>query len=240
MHRTVAVFLAVALLPASICFAQARRPDERQPAREPTTRAAAPTADQQLAACLHGLCRNHIELARFAQSRLQNEDAKEFAAMMVKDHEPGCKKLAQLAGPLAAGSATTTPRAEIRPLDAPRSTPPREGGRVEVDVRVGGAGGALDWVKIHRELADQCLASSKKEFESKKSGEFDKCYMTHEVVSHQQVIDKLKVLRNYASAELKKDLDGSLEMAQTHLKKAKSILETMKDDGVERTTRKPE
>jgi predicted outer membrane protein len=235
MHRIVAVLLVSALLPASVCFAQVRRPDDRQPAREPAARAAAPPSDQQLAACLHGMCRNHIELARFAQSRLQNEDAKEFAAQMVKDHEPGCKKLAQLAGPLAASAPTTPPRAETRPADAPRTTP-REG-----DVRVGGAGGALDWVKIHRELADQCLATSKREFESKKSGgEFDKCYMTHEVVTHLEAIDKMKVLRNHASAELKKDLDESIEMAMNHLKKAKSILETMKDDGVPRTSRKPE
>ena len=69
------------------------------------------------------------------------------------------------------------------------------------------------------------LSSTKEELSNKSSHEFDHCYMGQQIVAHMKVIDELKVLRNYASNDLRQKIDKELETAQHHLKMAKQIEE---------------
>jgi predicted outer membrane protein len=243
--------VATAVLSASVCFAQVQpRPPAREGAAPP--RAAVSPNDQQIAAFLSGMARNEVEISRYAQSRLKSDEAREFAEKMVHDHEPGLKKLQHAAGNLAARehSATdkegreegkeerTAPR-EGAKAPAPAAAPPAQPGGTRVDIRVGGAQAGLDWNHVHMQLADQCLASAKEELGKKDSDEVDHCYMGQQIMAHMKAIDDFKVMRNYASAELRKDIDEAIEMAQDHLKEAKKIMEEQKDRGSERTSRKP-
>jgi predicted outer membrane protein len=219
MRSTYGWFLLAALTPVAVCWAQAR-PGAAPPREGGAPAAHAATHDQQIAAFLYGCARNEVEISKFAQSRLQSEEAKEFAARMVKDHEPGLKKLAHAAGNLAA--------ADKGGSDEPRRD----------DSRASGHAMALDWVHIHRQIADQVLASTKEGMQKEKSEDFDKCYMSQQIMAHMKVLDELKVLRTYASSELRKEIDETSDMAANHLKDAKKIMETEKERGSERTSRK--
>src|SRR5262245_24088747 len=42
------------------------------------------TADQQIAACVYGACKNEIELAKFAESKAKTDEVREFAQRMVR------------------------------------------------------------------------------------------------------------------------------------------------------------
>lgn len=95
-------------------------PGERAPGAG--DRGNASQSDQQIAALIYGGCRNHIEIAQFAQDRLRNPEAKQFAEKMVNDHTPGCDKMKELAGNLI--SARSAPEAE----GAPGAAPPRRPG----------------------------------------------------------------------------------------------------------------
>lgn len=276
MRVTYGLPLIIVVCLSTLGWAQERREKRVAPAQPGIRREASetarhtPSSDQQIAAFLHNCCRNEIEIAKFVQEQLTSEQAKEFAAMMVREHTPGCQKLQQVAGHLASAHAPGTPagavlreetreetrrettpekgapaapRGERRPKEASGETKTRvvEEETTVAEARpVGGQPQGFDWVNIHRQLADQCLASTKAEFQKKEGAEFDKCFMTQQIMAHIKTLDELKVLRNYASAELRKDLDETSQMATRHLEEAKKIMEQLKEEsGSERVSRKP-
>jgi predicted outer membrane protein len=107
----------------------------------------------------------------------------------------------------------------------------REDRRVERTTAAAAPAGRqpFNWVTIHREVADQCLQSAKKELGQKEGNEFDKCYIGMQVAAHMKMVDELKVLKNHASGQLQQDLEQSLETTEHHLSEAKKIMEEIKD-----------
>jgi predicted outer membrane protein len=261
--------------------AQPERGERPQPGG-PAERGAAAAGDQQIAACIYMGCHNHIQIAEFAQSKLTNPEAKQFAEKMVSDHSPGCQKMREMAGNLiSARGHEAGDRAAPDRAPPPGATPPgRPGGRtddgaraepaadtpaearreerqdrredrreavrdaaskgVEIDVQPGGrpgvavragagAEGELNWISIHREIADKCLSTVKKEMGEIQGANFDEAYMAHEVMVHLKTIDELSVLKNHASPTLRAEIDKSLQMAQQHLREAKQIKTQLKD-----------
>jgi len=225
---------------------------------QPTTGGAS-FSDQQIAALVHGAAHNEIEILKFAQAKIQAEEIRQFAEQMIREHTPGCEAMKNLAGHLAnppsatAASAPTTSATATAPLNvpslAPRTAAPNPTPQPSADVHFsdvvtrGGsaaAGGSLDWLNIHKEMGQQCLADTKQELSAKEGSEFDHCFLGQQIGAHMHVITTLKVLRNYASAELRQKLDDELQLATTHLQHAKHLAEQMKDRQLERVSRKPE
>ena len=262
MRITLGFPLVAAVCICSTGWAQERGEDrEKAPVtrREASVEVHTGSTDQQIAALLFGCARNEVELSKIAQEKASSEEVRNFAAMMVKDHLPGMEKLKRLAGSLASPHASGTPAAAIkkeireevkaearepRPeAKDPPAAPPKsrtrvvEEERTVIEARPGSAHG-LNWVSIHKQIADQCLASTKAEFQKKEGDKFDHCYMGQQIMAHAKALDELKVLQNYASAELRKDIEEATEMATHHLAEAKKIAESMKD-GAERVSRKP-
>jgi len=253
--RTIFGFsLAAALCVTSLGWAQERREErreERAVRREASLPAehAAGSVDQQIAALLFGCARNEVEISKLAEEKATSEEVRSFAAMMVKDHTPGMEKLQQLAGPLASARAPGTPGAAVKKEEVREEVRevPREKGRVEPRARVAveerttivTRPAAFDWVSIHKQIADQCLASTKAEFQKKEGAEFDRCFMGEQIMAHAKTLDELKVLRNYAGPELRKDIDETTLMATRHLAEAKKIAEGLQGKAGERVSRKP-
>lgn len=177
------------------------------------------SADQQIAAVVSGCAENEIEISKMAQSKAQSQEVKQFAEQMVRDHSPGYQEMRQLAGSMAGGQGA---------------------GHAANPNAAGAAAGGLDWVRVHHEVGRQCLASLKEELGSKEGKEFDHCYMGQQIAAHMKVVDELKVLRNYASQDLRQKLDHELETAKTHLEKAKQIEEGLAGRSADRVSRKPE
>jgi predicted outer membrane protein len=114
--------------------------------------------------------------------------------------------------------------------------------RPEVEVRLGGRGGAaggLNWVSIHKQIADQCLASTKQEFAAKEGHELDRCYLGGQIMGHMKAIDEIKVLRSYASPELRAELDECSQHCTEHLMEAKALAKRLEGEAP-RVSRKPE
>jgi predicted outer membrane protein len=115
---------------------QPRRPAGEVPALQPlqgTPPAAASASDQQIAALIFGACHNEVELAKFAQSKLQSEQARAFAEKMVREHTPDCEAYAKWAGNLAAAYKdpvrdAADPAAAPRPAALPRPADPPAAG----------------------------------------------------------------------------------------------------------------
>jgi predicted outer membrane protein len=91
-------------------------------------------------------------------------------------------------------------------------------------------------MQIKHEIADQCLASTRRELESKSGSEFDECYVGMQVGAHMKMADALTVLERHASPELQPVLRKGLETVRTHLDHAKKVKKSL-DEGGERTAR---
>jgi hypothetical protein len=146
-------------------------------------------------------------------------------------------------------------RREDDPAAAPRpATRPARPGQAEIELKVGGdrprpeievrldrggAAGNLNWVSIHKQIADQCLATAKKEFGEKEAAELEKCYLGSQIMGHMKAIDEIKVLRNYASAEFRAELDSCSEKCAEHLKEAKVLAKKLEGEATARVSRKP-
>lgn len=172
------------------------------------------SADQQIAACLHGQCKNEIEISKFAESKAQSQEVRDFAKQMVTDHTPGCEELQRMAGDLASRTANR-PSGES----------------------AGQSAGGLDWVSIHRQVGEQCLASVKQALSKKSGAEFDQCFLGQQIGSHMMMVDELKVVRNYVSSDFAQKLDKELETAERHLQLAMRLEEKMKDSPSPRAAR---
>jgi len=90
-------------------------------------------------------------------------------------------------------------------------------------------GQGFNWVAIHREIAEECLKSSKKELGQKEGHEFDQCYMGMQIAAHMHMLDELKVFKNHTSGELQQDIEESIDTTESHLKHAKKIMDGLKD-----------
>jgi predicted outer membrane protein len=196
-------------------------------------------ADAQIASMLAMGNRNEIEISKFAQEHLQSDEAKEFAANMIKEHTPALQRLQQFAGQQSQGGrrnreaggnagAGAQNRREDSATEGAEGS--RRSGEGADNAGAGQSRRGLAWGTIHREIADQCLESTKKMLSEHKGGlEFDKAYLGQQVVAHQEMHDKLTVLRNHASSELQQEIDSQLKSTEEHLEHVKKLMDQKKD-----------
>jgi predicted outer membrane protein len=184
--------------------------------------------DEHVAQCLLFSNQNEVAAAQIAEKKAQNSEVKEFAAMMVKDHGQFISSLEKFAGQNyqrrndRSGSKTTetAPPAENR--QANRQTTPdskRQGDRNDPTAK---------FTTIRQEIAAQCLASTKRELDSKQGNAFDECYIGMQIGEHMKMVDELTVLAKHVSADLKPVLETGLKTAQHHLEEAKRIAKEVK------------
>jgi predicted outer membrane protein len=176
------------------------------------------SADQQIAAKIHGGSHNEVEISKFAQSKLQSAEARDFAEKMVRDHTADAESYQRWAGKHG--------DAGVRQEESATAAASR--------------GGPLDWNKIHEQVAQQCLASAKQELGRHQGSNFDQAFMGMQLAGHLHMQDELKVLRNHASPDLQQQIDKSLQVVQGHLKEARQVMETLQDRPSERVSRRPE
>jgi predicted outer membrane protein len=242
---------------AGLVGAQERRAPEdatRAPAAAESRPAAgsarASQSDQEIAAVKLAMCRNEVELAKLASQKAQSDEVKQFAAKMVKEHTEGCAKLEKWAGSAGNAAVGRNPRATAgefgnaatrpaTPDAADRADQPPvrpgapgspAGARSGADLaRQPAASHGLDWVSIHQELAQQCLASAKQELEKKDGAEFDKCYIGMAIASHQHAVDADHVFMNHSSQAFQGEVEECLKTATSHLNEAKDIMKNLAD-----------
>ncbi|MEX2168666.1 MAG: DUF4142 domain-containing protein [Pirellulales bacterium] len=262
-HRTVSMLL-VAVSMAGLARAQEERdaaaqpqqPRERTALRVDPSQAGENSLDKSIAACL--ILGNHeqVALAEFAQSRAQNEQVKEFAQMMIKDHQKAISQLEQFAPQQVslkleaqANEAGTRGRTRVARPEQDQAQPqeqatrrdPQFQGRTTTDqtVEAGGQQGDVmkQALKMQKEIAQQCLALTQRELSEHEGQKFDQAFVGQQIGAHIGMLAKLSGSDQFASAELQQVLQQQQETTQQHLQHAKQVMQEL--EGQSQTAERP-
>jgi predicted outer membrane protein len=212
--RTSAVALVASAMLVTNSFAQQNMP-QRHEANKPvvntTTQAGANSADSQLAGCLIVDNQGEIALGKLAEQKTQNNEVKQFAQMMVKDHTDFMQKLERFAaGQEQNAAAQSNPAMQnMTSATQPMGSQP------------------LNLATLKQQIGQKCLEMTQRELENRDGAQFDMCYIGQQVGAHVAVLAELEVFRNQASPELASLLDKGIETTKTHLEHAKTIAKSL-------------
>lgn len=184
--------------------------------------------DQHLATCAAIDNQAEITLAQFAESRAKSGKVKQFAQMLVRDHQNWQKQLEKFAPDAATNQPAErtqagTARSEVRQVAGTDADQQNQN-------RVRNAAGtnnsaSIDPLQLHREMAAQCLKDSQEMLTKKGEEKFDTCFVGHQIAAHAATISKLKVMQRHASEDLAKVLDSGLKTTEEHLQQAEALME---------------
>jgi predicted outer membrane protein len=208
--KTIALALAVSATLATNSFAQQNMPQRHEvnkPVVKVTTQAGANSADSQLAGCLIVDNQGEIALGQLAEQKTKNNEVKQFAQMMVKDHTDFMQKLEKFAGEQKHSNA-----AQLNPAvqNVDSATQPM-------------GSQPLNLASLKQQIGQKCLEMTQQELGKYDGVQFDKWYVGQQIGAHMQVLAELEVFRNQASPELASLLDKGIQTTKTHLEHAKTL-----------------
>jgi predicted outer membrane protein len=209
-------------------------------------------ADHTLASCVATANQEEVALAKFAQDKAQNDDVKHFAKMMIEDHQAFLEKLEKFAPEASRkgyldeknsstrddSNQTTSTKTGVQPAGGANNA--NQAGAIQQTKGTQAAARGnqpLDIVALDREVAQECLKSTKEKLQEKKGSEFDECFITQQVIKHAAMKDKLAVFQRHASAELAQVLSDGAETTEKHLKEAEDILKNLSNDSASKSSR---
>ena len=145
-----------------------------------------------------------VALSQIGEQKAKSSEVKEFAKQMISDHKAMIAKLQPL-GSVAAGTASRDSEAAPKPASA----------RIEES----------DFLALKKDLTQQCIQSAKRELDKASGAEFDKKFMTFQVLAHMEAVDTLTVFQKHASPQLRGILSEALKKVEAHLQHAKQVCE---------------
>jgi predicted outer membrane protein len=192
--------------------------------------------DQFIATCLLIGNQEEVALAQDAVQRAENENVKQFAQMLVDDHQKAIQKLQQHAKPGISLAASGDATAATRPVSdqsnqvATNQSPTAQqytANRVDLDQNSAGTA-ALDQVlKMQQQAAQECLTMTKAAMQQKQGAEFDKAFAGSQIGAHIGMLAKLKASQQHASPELASMINESEQTVQKHLDHAKQLCQEL-------------
>lgn len=196
--------------------------------------------DQSLATCVAIGNQEEVAIAKFAEQKAQSPEVKDFARMLVKDHQAFLQKLQRYApeatreGYLMDQDQTATNDTQRANQNQQRSSDQQRAQVIQQtsgtrEQGVGNSENRLDFVALHRELAENCIRQAKEGLSKKDSAKFDECFIGHQIVKHEEMKNKLTVFERHASADLKQIFAEGRQTTEQHLKKAEDLMKKLTD-----------
>ncbi|HET6423793.1 MAG TPA: DUF4142 domain-containing protein [Planctomycetaceae bacterium] len=188
--------------------------------------------DRAMAACVAIKNQAEVAITQFAKDKLKNDEVKEFAEMLIKDHQEFLQKLQKFTPEAnranwlqAEGSTKTTTGVQ----QAGGAQGNRSGQIQQTAGTTTTQGQSVEMLQIQREIAQQCVMSAKEKLKEYEDN-IDACFLGLQAGKHMAMADELTVLHRHASGELKQLLADGLETTKSHLEKAESLMKDVKHD----------
>ena len=220
---TQALAQAVTERPATPADRQAGQPARTQPGAQAGQ---ANQFDHNLAVCLALGNQEEIELAQFAQERAQSPQVKQFAQMMIEEHQRALSQLKQADPQLASVNL------ELKvPAGATETTGAATPG-AQRTTTAGAQGGQNQMIDFARDLRQECLNLVTQELGRKQGAEFDKAYIGQQAGAHMFMLAEARVAQRYVqNDQLRPVIQQGEQMAEHHLAQARQIKEQLATGG---------
>jgi predicted outer membrane protein len=196
--------------------------------------ASVPINEHTLAACVAIANQEEVAIAKMAADKAKHKDVKEFAKMLAEEHQGFLKKLQRFAPEAqetlqAASGQSNQSRVQTAGATAgqPQAQTAAQTGQAIQQVAGQAEAAPIDVIQLHREVAQQCLADTKKKMGEMEGEKFDFCFIGHQIAKHEEMKTKLTVFHRHASGEFAQLLASGLETTETHLKKAEEIMKDL-------------
>lgn len=222
--------------------AQQKPPPGKDAPRVEAHKAETHNMDADFAACLVLDNQNEISAARLAEERTETSQVKKFARMLQDDHSKFIAELEKFGGQQF--QARLKDKADSRSEDRRSDIEARDNQKKEAYGKTGtkregvAEGHSNAHLQIRHEIADECLASTRRELSDKKGLEFDACYLGMQIAAHMRMVDELKVLERHATREMQPVLQAGRKTAEGHLQKAKDLMKELEKDHEARTAQR--
>jgi predicted outer membrane protein len=210
--------------------------------------------DQMIADQLLAMSTGEVRLANFVLQRTQNEAVRQFAQMMIQDHNKLNTELEKFANPdlvkslgeaarqagqpgqpgqLPQPGATATAQPGATPATQPGATQP--GARNPADLAGGGTSGG-DNVKICEDISKQIGSLVTRELGQYQGSDFDRAYAGQQFWGHVTFIGVAKGAENHVSADLKQVLNQGATTAEQHLEHCRRLIRDLSTNVARGTT----
>ena len=192
----------------------------------------------QLASCLALDNQEEVILAKFAQETSKNKDVDSFAKMISDEHQSCLKKLAKFAPEASReGYLSDNQPAPNKPNDNPNPSATRKPEQPDQSPANTGAVAGVDMMQLQREIAQQCIADSKKYLSTKPGADFDKCFVGMQIAKHAAMHTKLVVLQRHTTGDMQKIVSEGIEATKKHMDAAELLMVKLDHAGADLTTK---
>lgn len=178
--------------------------------------------DHFLASCIAIDNQEQVALSRWAQDKIQNAQAKEFAKMLVRDHSQFLTKLQRYAPEATKDHFLTSTQDQAN--RKAKGTIQQVAATSEL---IENSNLQFDLMQLHREMAEQCLADTKQMLTAKPEQEFDACFIGLQIARHAAMKSKLTVCQRHATGELKDLLTEASSTTSDHLEHAQKLMKQL-------------
>ena len=192
--------------------------------------------DQMIADELLGMSTGEVQLANFVLQRTQNESVRQFAQMMIQDHNKLNTELEKFASPDLVKSLGEAARQAGQPgqpgqLPQPGATATTQPGAVPTTPGAAQPGernttdvASGENVKICEDIGKQIGSLVTRELGQYQGSDFDRAYAGQQFWGHVTFIGVAKGAENHVSADLKQVLNQGATTAEQHLEHCRRLI----------------
>ena len=190
--------------------------------------------DKYLAGCLLMKNQAEIELSQFGQQQAQNPQVKQFAQMLVQEHQQLSQQLKQIAGQqtglqagrqrVGAAGQTDTQRTQQDPTARAERTPAGQEGQIINQLE-----------DVNRQITQRCLEMTKEKLQEKQGAEFDKAFLGTQISMHIDSLAALEVIQQEASGQLAQVAQQAAQTVEQHLEQAEQLMQQLEGQQGQRT-----
>ncbi|MDB5338301.1 MAG: hypothetical protein JWN70_3920 [Planctomycetaceae bacterium] len=242
MFRKMFIASAFIAITASVAMLSAEAPATAKPTKSADQADSGKrTPDHLLATCVALGNQGEISISEIARTKATNDDVKKFADMMITDHHAFLEKLqkfapeATKAGYLDSATKEAKTNKSGNKIQQTAATDADKSDVKTADAKSGDGSQHFHHMQLERELATQCLASSKEMLESKSGPEFDACFIGMQLGMHMHMKDKLIVFQRHVSPELAAIFAEGQKTTEEHMAKAEKIMKDLHHTTTTRT-----
>jgi putative membrane protein len=212
-----------------------------------------PEVEKYVAECLLEKNECEVEISQFALQRSQNPEVKQFAQMLISDHQAAIQKLQRLTNTPAGtnrsqGVQQTSYEGQISTSQQPTGqqvTGQQPTGtttvRAQTDrMRAGDGGGEIQQLAaLEKRIGERAKQSLREKLEAKQGAEFDQCFVGSQIASHMHMLAGLEVLAESNAGELSQYAQESQPKVKSHLEAAEKLAEQLQNAAVRQSSNQP-